>query len=98
MAGSFTRLRTLLHRRKFTMSQGQKTALITGASAGIGAVYADRLARREYDLVLVARDKAKLNALASRLRDETGVTIEVLPADIAHWDDARKVEARLQAD
>jgi uncharacterized protein len=80
------------------MSQGQGTALITGASAGIGAVYADRLARRGYDLVLVARDEAKLNALASRLRDETGVMIEVLPADLAHADDTRKVETRLQAD
>ncbi|QRM33872.1 SDR family oxidoreductase [Microvirga sp. VF16] len=80
------------------MSQGQGTALITGASAGIGAVYADRLAQRGYDLVLVARDAAKLNELASRLRDETGVMIEVLSADLADANDRRKVEARLQAD
>jgi len=80
------------------MSQGQGTALITGASAGIGSVYADRLARRRYDLVLVARDEAKLNALASRLRDETGVRVEVLSADLADAVDTRKVEARLQAD
>ncbi|EIM28380.1 SDR family NAD(P)-dependent oxidoreductase [Microvirga lotononidis] len=80
------------------MSQAHGTALITGASAGIGAVYADRLARRGFDLVLVARDKAKLNALASRLRDETGVRIEVLPADLSEPDDTRKVEVRLQAD
>lgn len=80
------------------MSQAQGTALITGASAGIGAVYADRLARRGYDLVLVARDEAKLNALASRLRNETGVTVEVLPADLSEAGDTRKVEARLQAD
>lgn len=80
------------------MSQKQGTALITGASAGIGAIYADRLARRGYDLVLVARDEAKLNALASRLQDETGTTIEVLPADLANAADIHKVATRLQED
>ena len=80
------------------MSQEQGTALITGASAGIGAVYADRLARRGYDLVLVARDEVKLDALAARLKDETGVKVEILRADLADADDVRKVEARLQAD
>ena len=80
------------------MSQEQGTALITGASAGIGAVYADRLARRGYDLVLVARDEVKLDALAARLKDETGVKVEILRADLAAADDVRQVEARLQAD
>jgi uncharacterized protein len=80
------------------MSQEQGTALITGASAGIGAVYADRLARRGYDLVLVARDEVNLDALAARLKDETGVKVEILRADLADADDVRKVEARLQAD
>ena len=58
------------------------TALVTGASTGLGAVYADRLARRGHDLILVARDAARMEALAERLRAETGRTIEVLPADL----------------
>ena len=53
------------------------TVLVTGASSGIGAVYADRFARRGHDLVLVARDEARLHALAERLRRETGVEIAV---------------------
>lgn len=58
------------------------TCLITGASTGIGAIYADRLAKRGYDLVLVARDTARLEALAERLRTEAGVEVTVLPADL----------------
>lgn len=58
------------------------TALVTGASSGIGAIYADRLAHRGHDLILVARDTARLEALATRLRTETGRTISVLTADL----------------
>ena len=50
------------------------TALVTGASTGIGAVYADRLAHRGHDLILVARDEARMEAIAKRLRSETGRT------------------------
>lgn len=75
-----------------------RTALVTGASAGIGAVYADRLARRGHDLVLVARDKAKLEALAERLRNETGVKVEVLAADLTAAAHRATVERRLKED
>lgn len=71
------------------------TALVTGASAGIGAVYADRLAHRGHDLILVARDAARMDALAERLRTETGRMVEVLRADLADPADLRRVEHRL---
>jgi short-subunit dehydrogenase len=74
------------------------TALITGASRGIGAVYADRLARRGYDLVLVARNEAALNALSARLASETGRSVTPLPADLGDTTDLAKVEARLRDD
>lgn len=74
----------------------QGTALITGASSGIGAVYADRLARRGYDLVLVARNRERLGALADRLAGETGRKVEVLPADLTNKGDIARVEAVLR--
>jgi len=74
------------------------TALITGASTGIGAVYADRLARRGYDLVLVARDAARLEALADRLRRETSRKVEWLKADLTAKSDLAGVEQRLRED
>src|SRR4051794_11520321 len=73
-------------------------ALITGASGGIGAVYADRLARRGHDLILVARDTGKMESLASRLRAETGRSIEVFAADLTTRADLARVEARLASD
>lgn len=72
--------------------------LITGASTGIGAVYAERFARRGHDLVLVARDKAKLEVLADRLRQENSISVEVLPADLTQAVDLATVEARLRED
>ena len=73
-------------------------ALITGASSGIGATYADRLARRGYDLVLVARDAARLEHVAARLRATTGITAEVLRADLTQKADLARVEQRLRSD
>ncbi|WP_175694085.1 SDR family NAD(P)-dependent oxidoreductase [Burkholderia ambifaria] len=74
------------------------TVLITGASSGIGATYAERFARRGHDLVLVARDKARLDALAARLREESGVAVEVLQADLTRSADLSALEARLRDD
>lgn len=74
------------------------SVLITGASTGIGAVYAERFARRGHNLVLVARDKAKLDILADRLQKEHGISVDVLPADLTQSSDLVKVEARLRED
>jgi uncharacterized protein len=74
------------------------TALITGASSGIGAVYADRLAHRGHDLILVARDGARMETIASRLRAETGRSVEVLPADLTSQAELAKIEDRLGSD
>jgi short-subunit dehydrogenase len=79
-------------------SSPKGTALITGASAGIGAVYADRLARRGFDLILVARNEARLKAVSARLGDETGRSVSVLPADLSDKAQLAKIEAVLRDD
>jgi len=73
-------------------------ALVTGASSGIGAVYAERLARRGYDLLLVARDGRRLDQLAAHLRQHTGRKAETLVADLTDRADARKLAARIAED
>jgi uncharacterized protein len=76
----------------------EPSVLITGASTGIGAVYADRFAKRGHDLVLVARDRVRMEALADRLRREAGVAVDILRADLTDPADLTQVETRLRDD
>jgi uncharacterized protein len=81
-----------------TQQQHLGTALVTGASSGIGAIYAERLARRGYDLVLVARNRDKLDALARRITDDTGRAVEVFAADLNDRASLASVEEKLRTD
>ena len=79
------------------MSEPKGTALITGASTGIGAVYADRLAKRGYDLILVARNEERLSESAARLKS-TGRRIETIVADLTNKEDVQRITERLNSD
>ena len=73
-------------------------AVVTGASAGIGAIYADRLARRGYDLILVARNQARLDEVAKRIADTTGRVVKPVAADLNNRADLKRIETILAAD
>ena len=74
------------------------TALVTGASSGIGAIYANRLADRGCDLILVARNRERLNELAKRITHRTGRQVEVVAADLGDKADLAGVETLLKSD
>jgi hypothetical protein len=77
--------------------ESKGTALITGASTGIGAVYADRLAKRGYDLILVARNEQRLAETAERLK-LSGRSVETIVADLTTKEDVQRVAERLSTD
>lgn len=74
------------------------TVLITGASTGIGAVYADRFARRGHNLILVARDFHRLETLAGRLWEQHGVNVAIEPADLTNRSELERIEHLIASD
>ena len=73
-------------------------AVVTGASSGIGAIYADRLARRGYDLILVARNQARLDEVVNRIAGATGRAVRAVPADLNNKADLKRIEEILATD
>jgi short-subunit dehydrogenase len=74
------------------------TAVVTGASTSIGAIYADRLARRGFDLLIIARHSKRLTDLASELTKKTGRRVDIISANLTNKQDLRKIESRLHSD
>jgi uncharacterized protein len=74
------------------------TAVITGASSGIGAIYADQLASRGYDLILVARNRERLSAVAKRVGEDTGRSVEIIVANLGDRANLAEVEQILRTD
>src|SRR3982074_2931830 len=95
MRGKTPRKFRRIHTMPAPTSKG--TALITGAPTGIGAVYADRLAKRGYDLILVARNQEKLSEVAAGL-ESTGRRIKTIAADLTKKEDVLRVAERLSTD
>src|SRR6266446_9732232 len=76
----------------------RRRAVVTGASTGLGAVFATALARQQYDLTIVARSRERLEALAGRLRQSYGIAVEVVVADLTQSTALRTVEERVAGD
>ena len=83
---------------KSCSSKKSPRALVTGASSGIGAAFSERLARDHYDIVLVARDRARLEQIAAKLSERYGIEAEVLSADLTKSSDLCLVENRIAGD
>ena len=81
-----------------TQNTNRPHALVTGASSGIGAAFAERLARDGYDLIIVARRRDKLEALAEQLKTKHAANVEVLTANLSKSNDLRRVEKRIAED
>jgi len=79
-------------------NKARPRAAVTGASSGIGAAFAERLARDQYDLVVVARRRERLEALAQRLQENQGVNVQVVAADLTHSAELQALEKRLAED
>ncbi|WBM69302.1 SDR family oxidoreductase [Buttiauxella sp. WJP83] len=79
------------------MTTSPSVAVITGASSGIGAVYAERFAARGYDLLLVARREERLRDLAAKLESAYGISVQTLPADLARDEGIQIVEEALRS-
>jgi uncharacterized protein len=88
----------IIYFRNKTMTTQAHTALITGASAGIGAVYADRLAAKGYNLILVARNLNNLNKVAEQVSSQYAVNVDILQADLTNDADIQKIQDRITAD
>jgi short-subunit dehydrogenase len=80
------------------MSGLKGTAVVTGATGGVGALYAAGLAERGYELVLVGRQQKRLDAVADAVRQKANVKVETLVADLAEANDLARVEARISSD
>lgn len=74
------------------------TAVVTGASSGVGACYAEQLAERGYDVIMIARNRTRMNQLANQLTDKTGRSFEVMQADLAKQAGVQSVESLLRSD